>query len=129
MQINETTCSRNNYRSHLSSIVYRLRIANSGFLSRTGFTVGYCSKESFFVATVNPSLQSTVPVNVEVQLFFQEDDIISCWLRNMSYEDYASMFINAGYDLLTISRMTPQVFLAILFVTFIQIYRNFFSRP
>lgn len=42
-----------------------------------------------------------------------DHEIITDWLRDLGFEEYASMFIEAGYDMPTISRMTPEDLTAI----------------
>ncbi|XP_037043301.1 uncharacterized protein LOC119079473 isoform X1 [Bradysia coprophila] len=42
-----------------------------------------------------------------------DHEIITDWLRELNYEDYAQLFSDAGYDMPTISRMTPEDLTAI----------------
>lgn len=35
------------------------------------------------------------------------------WLKNIKFEEYTSLFVQAGYDMPTISRMTPEDLTAI----------------
>jgi hypothetical protein len=41
------------------------------------------------------------------------DDVVNCWLSDLRFEEYFSLFTCAGYDLPTISRMTPEDLTAI----------------
>ncbi|XP_037951791.1 uncharacterized protein LOC119682421 isoform X2 [Teleopsis dalmanni] len=43
----------------------------------------------------------------------RSDELIIDWLMEMKYEEYAQLFIAAGYDLPTIARMTPEDLTAI----------------
>lgn len=43
----------------------------------------------------------------------RNEELIIDWLMEMKYEEYAQLFINAGYDLPTIARMTPEDLTAI----------------
>lgn len=43
----------------------------------------------------------------------QDQDIIHAWLQELHFEEYSPLFINAGYDLPTICRMTPEDLTAI----------------
>ncbi|XP_036230030.2 uncharacterized protein ckn isoform X3 [Bactrocera oleae] len=43
----------------------------------------------------------------------RNDELIIDWLMEMKYEEYAQLFIAAGYDLPTIARMTPEDLTAI----------------
>lgn len=42
-----------------------------------------------------------------------DHEIICDWLRELSMEEYAPLFSEAGYDMPTISRMTPEDLTAI----------------
>lgn len=42
-----------------------------------------------------------------------DNDIIMDWLNDIKFEEYAQLFSTAGYDLPTISRMTPEDLTAI----------------
>jgi hypothetical protein len=41
------------------------------------------------------------------------DDVVNCWLSDLRFEEYFALFAAAGYDLPTISRMTPEDLTAI----------------
>ncbi|XP_056405801.1 caskin-2 [Hyla sarda] len=43
----------------------------------------------------------------------KDAELIYCWLRNFQLDMYVGNFLSAGYDLLTISRMTPEDLTAI----------------
>ena len=43
----------------------------------------------------------------------QECEQVENWLRGIHFEEYSSHFLDAGYDLPTISRMTPEDLIAI----------------
>jgi len=40
-------------------------------------------------------------------------EIVNCWLSDLRFEEYFSLFASAGYDMPTISRMTPEDLTAI----------------
>ncbi|CAL1294772.1 unnamed protein product [Larinioides sclopetarius] len=42
-----------------------------------------------------------------------DGEILSAWLTSLKYEDYCPLFLQAGYDMPTISRMTPEDLTAI----------------
>merc|ERR1719219_1834973 len=42
-----------------------------------------------------------------------DEDILLAWLSDLHYEEYFNLFISAGYDMPTISRMTPEDLTAI----------------
>ncbi len=46
-------------------------------------------------------------------LFYQDEEILNAWLTDLGFECYFTLFISAGYDLPTISRMTPEDLTAI----------------
>jgi len=41
------------------------------------------------------------------------EEIINCWLSQLRFSEYYTLFVTAGYDIQTISRMTPEDFTAI----------------
>ena len=43
----------------------------------------------------------------------QDHEILLAWLTDLHYEEYYELFISAGYDMPTISRMTPEDLTAI----------------
>jgi len=42
-----------------------------------------------------------------------DEDILNAWLTDLHFEEYFNLFISAGYDMPTISRMTPEDLTAI----------------
>ena len=46
-------------------------------------------------------------------MLFQDHDILLAWLTDLHYEEYYELFVSAGYDMPTISRMTPEDLTAI----------------
>jgi len=42
----------------------------------------------------------------------QDEEVLHTWLVGLRLDDYYQMFVIAGYDMPTISRMTPEVGLA-----------------
>ena len=47
--------------------------------------------------------------NSSFTFVLQDHEILKTWLRDLRYEEYFVLFIQAGYDMRTISRMTPEV--------------------
>merc|ERR1719394_939611 len=41
------------------------------------------------------------------------DHVVHCWLTDLRFEEYFALFVSAGYDLPTVSRMTPEDLTAI----------------
>lgn len=39
----------------------------------------------------------------------QDKEVLHAWLHDLRFEDYYTNFVQAGYDMPTISRMTPEV--------------------
>ena len=35
--------------------------------------------------------------------------MLNAWLTDFHFEEYYQLFVNAGYDMPTVSRMTPEV--------------------
>ena len=44
-----------------------------------------------------------------VVLLLQDSEVLNAWLTDFHFEEYYQLFINAGYDMPTVSRMTPEV--------------------
>ena len=42
-------------------------------------------------------------------VYLQDTEVLRAWLEGLHFEEYYNMFVNAGYDMPTISRMTPEV--------------------
>lgn len=38
----------------------------------------------------------------------QDQDVLHAWLMDIHFEEYFPLFVSAGYDMYTISRMTPE---------------------
>ncbi|XP_024084057.1 uncharacterized protein LOC106661088 isoform X3 [Cimex lectularius] len=59
--------------------------------------------------------ESSAPARVE-RLLLQgvaDPEILNSWLIDLHFEEYFPLFVNAGYDMYTISRMTPEDLTAI----------------
>lgn len=58
-------------------------------------------------------LFSTNPVKTLmhcVSVFYVQDhEILNAWLTDLGFEEYYDLFVQAGYDMHTITRMTPEV--------------------
>jgi len=39
----------------------------------------------------------------------QDEEVLHLWLSGLRLDDFCPMFVIAGYDMPTISRMTPEV--------------------
>ncbi|XP_076305649.1 uncharacterized protein LOC143222691 isoform X2 [Tachypleus tridentatus] len=79
-----------------------------------------CQRQSFHssnssVDQINDSALLVPKVNVmEMMLHSIPDkDILQAWLISLHFEDYFQLFVRAGYDMPTISRMTPEDLTAI----------------
>ena len=58
------------------------------------------------------------PFNLAIIIYLfivslQDHEILLAWLTDLHYEEYYELFISAGYDMPTISRMTPEDLTAI----------------
>ena len=45
--------------------------------------------------------------------YLKDHEILLNWLTDLHYEEYYELFVSAGYDMPTISRMTPEDLTAI----------------
>ncbi|XP_054160332.1 caskin-2-like [Oppia nitens] len=64
---------------------------------------------------VSASTSITGPLSIPEMVLhgIPDEEIIHTWLSRIHYEEYVSNFIKAGYDMPTISRMTPEDLTAI----------------
>lgn len=66
-----------------------------------------------------PKSKTTIlsfPDQVRFNLLFtgsQDQDVLHAWLMDIHFEEYLPLFLSAGYDMYTISRMTPEDLTAI----------------
>lgn len=44
-----------------------------------------------------------------MSFYLQDKDIMYSWLVDLHLEEYLPLFLNAGYDMRTVSKMTPEV--------------------
>jgi len=44
-----------------------------------------------------------------IWIYSQDKDIMYSWLVDLHLEEYLPLFISAGYDMRTVSKMTPEV--------------------
>ena len=47
----------------------------------------------------------------------QEHEILNAWLTDLGFEEYYDLFVQSGYDMHTITRMTPEVSINLNYVT------------
>ena len=45
----------------------------------------------------------------------QEHEILNAWLTDLGFEEYYDLFVQSGYDMHTITRMTPEVTISLPF--------------
>ena len=48
-----------------------------------------------------------------IALGVSSEEILNCWLSELRFSEYYSLFVSAGYDIQTITRMTPEDLTAI----------------
>ena len=96
------SCLRNSYHSSSSSL------GSAG------------KSDDIHRLNVNEMLSQGVPVSAQpsqllnVALIhrtcdFQEHEILNAWLTDLGFDEYYDLFVQSGYDMHTITRMTPEV--------------------
>ena len=70
-----------------------------------------CGSDRSEVSTKDHSAAAEVMTMNDVM--FQESELVDRWLNSIHFEEYSSNFLDSGYDLPTISRMTPEDLIAI----------------
>ncbi|CAH2302407.1 caskin-2 isoform X1 [Pelobates cultripes] len=94
---------------HSTAIIENSQTQNLGFSDVQGSRIFTGSAPGNFLHTV-----SGVERDPEIYLQGKQDaELIFCWLRGFQLEMYVANFLSAGYDLPTISRMTPEDLTAI----------------
>ena len=98
-------------------IVNQHRLSGQSYESGVSSRQSYHSTSSSSVGSLD-RLEETGPTsNINVAELFhsgmQDHEILKTWLRDLRYEEYFVLFIQAGYDMRTISRMTPEDLTAI----------------
>ncbi|XP_033754976.1 caskin-1-like isoform X3 [Pecten maximus] len=100
-----------------------VQINNQHRLSGQSYESGVSSRQSYH-STSSSSVGSldrleeggySSQVNVAelVHAGLPDHEVLRCWLRDLRFEDYHGNFLQAGYDMPTISRMTPEDLTAI----------------
>ncbi|XP_054281765.1 uncharacterized protein LOC128999342 isoform X2 [Macrosteles quadrilineatus] len=72
-------------------------------------------RPSLSSSSVGSDLVASAPARVE-RLLLQgvpDQDVLHAWLMDIRFEEYFPLFLSAGYDMYTISRMTPEDLTAI----------------
>jgi len=49
----------------------------------------------------------------------QDEEVLRTWLMGLRLDDYFQMFVVAGYDMPTISRMTPEVLTRLCYIAIV----------
>lgn len=98
-------------------IVNQHRLSGQSYESGVSSRQSYHSTSSSSVGSLD-RLEETGPTsNINIAELFhsgmQDHEILKTWLRDLRYEEYFGLFIQAGYDMRTISRMTPEDLTAI----------------
>ncbi|XP_052069071.1 caskin-2-like isoform X2 [Mytilus californianus] len=98
-------------------IVNQHRLSGQSYESGVSSRQSYHSNSSSSVGSLDRLEESGPISNINVAELFhsgmQDHEILKTWLRDLRYEEYFGLFINAGYDMRTISRMTPEDLTAI----------------
>lgn len=100
-----------------------VQINNQHRLSGQSYESGVSSRQSYH-STSSSSVGSldrleeggySSQINVAelVHAGLPDHEVLRCWLRDLRFEDYHGNFLQAGYDMPTISRMTPEDLTAI----------------
>ena len=67
--------------------------------------------------SIQPSLDTDNIQALDIQQMLQsgvpDEEVLTAWLTDLHYEEYFHLFRAAGYDMPTISRMTPEDLTAI----------------
>ncbi|XP_052791333.1 caskin-2-like isoform X3 [Mya arenaria] len=100
-----------------------VHVSNQYRLSGTSYESGVSSRQSYHstssssVGSLDRLEESGYSSQVNVAELFQaglpDHEVLRAWLRDLNYEEYYQNFMSAGYDMATITHMTPQDLTAI----------------
>lgn len=83
------------------------------------FTFILCSDIIFFKTKHFFTISSTL-------LFLQDQDVMHSWLLDLHFEEYFPLFMASGYDMPTITKMTPEVCKFFFYFSFINRIHSLF---
>ncbi|XP_052267192.1 caskin-2-like isoform X3 [Dreissena polymorpha] len=100
-----------------------VHVNNQYRLSGTSYESGVSSRQSYHstssssVGSLDRLEESGYSSQINVAELFQagvpDHEVLRAWLRDLNYEEYYQNFVGAGYDMPTITHMTPQDLTAI----------------
>jgi hypothetical protein len=103
------SCLRNSYHSSSSSLgssggkIDDIHRINIGEMLSQGMPVISIMKFNFH-------FQNYFIFNRRfISFVFKEHEILNAWLTDLGFEEYYDLFVQSGYDMHTITRMTPEV--------------------
>lgn len=94
-----------------SKVTHRLSTGSHGSSSSLTLT----SSVGSHMSSLTPEVVVLSPLNVAGLLVngVADTEVLTTWLKNLHFEEYTHLFLQAGYDMPTISRMTPEDLTAI----------------
>lgn len=94
-----------------SKVAHRLSTGSHGSSSSLTLT----SSVGSHMSSLTPEVVVLSPLNVAGLLVngVADTEVLTTWLKNLHFEEYTHLFLQAGYDMPTISRMTPEDLTAI----------------
>ncbi|XP_049273538.1 caskin-1 [Rhipicephalus sanguineus] len=94
-----------------SKVAHRLSTGSHGSSSSLTLT----SSVGSHMSSLTPEVVVLSPLNVAGLLVngVSDTEVLTTWLKNLHFEEYTHLFLQAGYDMPTISRMTPEDLTAI----------------
>lgn len=94
-----------------SKVAHRLSTGSHGSSGSLTLT----SSVGSHMSSLTPEVVVLSPLNVAGLLVngVSDTEVLTTWLKNLHFEEYAHLFLQAGYDMPTISRMTPEDLTAI----------------
>ncbi|KAJ8318212.1 hypothetical protein KUTeg_003303 [Tegillarca granosa] len=93
------------------------RLSNQSYESGVSSRQSYHSTSSSSVGSLDRLEETGHSSQINVAELFQagmpDHEVMRAWLRDLRYEEYHNNFMQAGYDMPTVSRMTPEDLTAI----------------
>ncbi|XP_076444536.1 LOW QUALITY PROTEIN: uncharacterized protein LOC143282697 [Babylonia areolata] len=99
------------------TVIGQHRLSDQSYESGVSSRQSYHSTSSSSVGSLDRLEESghvsTINVQQLIQAGVPDKEVLHAWLHDLHFEDYYTNFVQAGYDMPTISRMTPEDLTAI----------------
>ncbi|XP_037073919.1 caskin-2-like, partial [Pollicipes pollicipes] len=89
------------------------RLSGQSYESSTSYRQSYHSSSSSLGSLEKDDVISHLNVGQMLAEGMKDSEVLNAWLTDFHFEEYYQLFVSAGYDMPTVSRMTPEDLTAI----------------